>query len=216
VAVREPFTAQAARLDRQLNWLIDLQRLLDPTTGTPSQPPTGAEVSARVDEYLCTLNQRTELDETDMAIAQHVAQTFRNRWWGLFRCYDVPGLPSTNNDLETFFGRLKTNQRRVTGCKSVNSFVLRYGAYAAFVDLSEPKAELLARLRQVDRVAYKRERQQLQTILAEVRDQHRFRHKRDLALQELELEWVAAVEAASQLQEIDASAKDEHQPTNLS
>ena len=98
----------------------------------------------------------------------------------------------------------------------MNSFVLRYGAYAAFVDLSEPKAELLARVRQADRVAYKRERQQLQTILTEVRDQHHFRHKRDLALQELELEWAVAVEAASQLQEIDASAKDEHQPTNLS
>lgn len=149
-----------------------------------------------------------------MVVAQHIVQTFRNRWWGLFRCYDVPDLPSTNNDLETFFGRLKTNQRRVTGRKNVNSFVLRYGAYAAFVDLSESKPELLARLRQVDRDAYKRERQRLQTILAEVREQHRFRHNRNLALQELELEWAAAVEAASQLREIEASAKNRHQPTN--
>jgi hypothetical protein len=37
----------------------------------------------------------------------------------------------------------------------VNSFVLRYGAYAAFVDLSEPKAELLARLRQSATWRYK-------------------------------------------------------------
>jgi len=127
----------------------------------------------------------------------------------------VPDLPPTNNDLETFFGRLKTGQRRVTGHKSVNSFVLRYGAYAAFVDLSESQTELLARLRQVDRDAYKRERQQLQTILAEARDQHRFRHKRNLALQELELEWAAAVEAASRLREAEASAKDRHRPINL-
>ena len=168
-------------------------------------------MSGRVDEYLCALSQRTDLDETDGAVAQHIVQTFRNRWWGLFRCYDVPDLPATNNDLETFFGRLKTNQRRVTGCKSVNNFVLRYGAYAAFVDLSESKAELLVRLREVDRAAYKRERQRLQTILAEARDQRRFRHKRDLALQELELEWAAAVEAAS-LQETEASTKDKHRP----
>ena len=215
MAVREPFTAQAVRSERQLKWLIDLQRLLDPTTGTPSHPPTGAEVSARVDEYLCALSQRADLDETDRAVAQHIVQTFRNRWWGLFRCYDVPSLPPTNNDLETFFGRLKTNQRRVTGRKSVNSFVLRYGAYAASVDLSESKAELLARLRQVDRAAYKRERQQLKTILAEARDQRRFRHNRNLALQELELEWAAAVEAASQLRKAKASAKGKHQSTNL-
>lgn len=184
-------------------------------TGTPSRPPTSAEVRARVDEYLCALSQQTDLDETDLAIAQHVVQTFHNRWWGLFQCYDVPDLPPTNNDLETFFGRLKTNQRRVTGRKSVNSFVLRYGAYAAFIDLSESKADLLARLRQVDRAAYKQERQQLQTILAEARDQRRFRHKRDLALRELELEWAAVVEAVSRLREVKASAKNKHQPANL-
>jgi hypothetical protein len=215
VAVREPFTAQSARSKRQLEWLVDLQRLLHSTTETPPHPPTGAEVSARVDKYLCALSQQTDLDEMDTAIAQHIAQTFRNRWWGLFRCYDVPDLPPTNNDLETFFGRLKTGQRRVTGHKSVNSFVLRYGAYAAFVDLSESQTELLARLRQVDRDAYKRERQQLQTILAEARDQYRFRHKRNLALQELELEWAAAVEAASRLREAEASAKDRHRSINL-
>lgn len=215
MGVREPFSAQAVRLDRQLQWLIDLQRLLDPTTGTPPQPPTGAEVRARVDEYLGALVQRTDLDEPDEAVAQHIDQTFRNRWWGLFRCYDVPDLPPTNNDLETSFGRLKTNQRRVTGCKSVNNFVLRYGAYAAFVDLSESKAELLARLRQVDRAAYQRERQRLQTILAEARDQRRFRHNRDLVLEELERAWAAAVEAASQLQETGTSSNENHQRSDL-
>jgi len=182
-------------------------------TGTPPQPPTGAEVSARVDKYLCALTQRVDLDESDSAVTQHIDQTFRNRWWGLFRCYDVPDLPPTNNDLETSFGRLKTNQRRVTGCKSVNNFVQRYGAYAAFVDLSESKAELLARLRKVDPAAYQRERQRLQTILARARDQRRFRQNRDLVLEELELEWAAAVEVASQLQEIGASSDEEHQPS---
>ena len=184
-------------------------------TETSHQPPTGAEVGARVDAYLCALIQRTDLDETDRVVAQHIEQTFRNRWWGLFQCYDVPNLPPTNNDLETFFGRLKTNQRRVTGCKSVNNFVLRYGAYTAFVDLSESKADLLARLRQVDRAAYKRERQRLQTILAEARDQRRFRHNRGLALQELELEWATAVEAAAALQKTEASSNSRHELTNL-
>lgn len=214
MGVHEFFSAPAARLARQLQWLIDLQRLLDPMTGTPPRPPTGAEVSARVDKYLWALTQQVDLDESDRAVAHHIDHTFRNRWWGLFRCYDVPDLPPTNNDLETSFGRLKTNQRRVTGCKSVNHFVQRYGAYAAFVDLSESTAELLARLRQVDRAAYKRERQRLQTILVRARDQRRFRHKRDLALQELELEWAAAVEAASHLQEIRTSSDNERQPSD--
>jgi hypothetical protein len=196
--VREPFAAHYARLERQLNWLIDLQRLFEPTYGAPAQPPTGAEVSTRVDDYLRQLSGRTDLDETDAAVAQHIIQTFRNRWWGLFQCYDVAGLPATNNGLEAFLGRLKSGQRRVTGRKSVNHFVLRYGTYAALVDLSESKTDLLARLRVVDRAAYQRERQQLQAILGEARSRHRFRHDRETVLQELEAQWAVAVETAAQ------------------
>lgn len=176
---------------------MDLQRLLKPTQ-KPSEPkPTAQTVKTQVDRYLLKLSQRSDLDETDQAIAQHIITTFRNRWWGLFVCYDVPDLPATNNNLESFFGRLKTNQRRISGRKSVSSFVLRYGAYAAFVDLSESKDDLLLRLRQVDRAVYQRQRQQLQHILAERRDYHRFRHKLDTVVQELEAEWQAAVDAVA-------------------
>lgn len=200
-SIRETYISRASRLERQRNWLVDLERLLKPPQGDLAQIPTGNEVEAQIDRYLNQLGQRTDLDETDMAVAQHIITTFRNRWWGLFRCYDVPDLPRTNNDLETFFGRLKTNQRRVTGRKSVNRFILRYGACAAFIDLSESKAELLARLQQVDRTAYQQARQQLQSVLAERREYHRFRHDLDTAVQKLEVEWGAAVEAASRLTE---------------
>lgn len=193
------YSEQVARLERQRGWLIDLQRLLKPAQEKESDPkPTSQQIETRVDRYLVDLEQDNDLDEIDQAIAQHMITTFRNRWWGLFVCYDFPGLPATNNDLESFFGRLKTNQRRITGHKSVNSFVLRYGAFAAFVDLSEAKADLLARLRQVDRDTYQQERQQLQRILAERQEHHRFCHNLDKVVQELEVEWGAAVDAATQ------------------
>lgn len=195
------YAEQATRLERQRGWLIELQRLLKPTQKKSDPKPTGQGVKTQVDRYLVKLSQRSNLDETDQAIAQHVITTFRNRWWGLFVCYDVPDLPSTNNSLESFFARLKTNQRRITGRKSVNSFVLRYGAYAAFVDLSESKADLLVKLRPVDRTVYQQERQQLQHILAERRDYHRFCHKLDTLVQELEAEWEVAVDAAARLAE---------------
>jgi hypothetical protein len=195
------YAEQVTRLERQRSWLIDLQRLLKPTRQQGIPPPTGQEIETQVDQYLVTLSQHNDLDETDRAIAEHIITTFRHRWWGLFVCYDVPGLPATNNDLERFFGRLKTHQRRITGRKSVNSFVLRYGAYAAFVDLSEPKADLLARLRQVDRTAYLQERQQLQRILVERQQYHRFCHNLDAVVKELEVEWQTAVETATRLAE---------------
>ena len=179
----------------QREWLIELQRLLQPTLKQADPQPTGHGVKTQVNRYLLKLAQCRDLDETDQAIADHIITTFRNRWWGLFVCYDVPDLPATNNRLESFFGQLKTNQRRITGRKSVNSFVLRYGAYAAFVDLSESKADLLLRLGQVDRTAYRQQRQQLQHLLTERRDYHRFCHKLDTVVQQLEAEWQAAVEA---------------------
>ena len=195
------YAEQVTRLERQRSWLIDLQRLLKPTRQQGMPPPTGQEIETQVDQYLLKFSQHNDLDETDRAIAEHIITTFRHRWWGLFVCYDVPGLPATNNDLERFFGRLKTHQRRITGRKSVNSFVLRYGAYAAFVDLSEPKADLLTRLRQVDRTAYLQERQQLQRILVERQQYHRFCHNLDAVVKELEAEWQTAVETAIRLAE---------------
>ncbi len=192
------YPEQVTRFERQRDWLIDLQRLLQPTEEEASPKLTGQDIKTEVDDYLVQLSQHNDLDETDQAIAQHIIATFRNRWWGLFVCYDIPDLPATNNDLESFFGRLKTNQRRITGRKSVNGFVLRYGSYVAFVDLSESKAELLTRLCQVDRVAYQQERQRLQRILAERQDYFRFCHKLDTVVKELEAEWQIAVETAAQ------------------
>lgn len=189
------------QLERQRGWLIELQRFLKPTQKKSDPKPTGQEVKIEVARYLVKLSLRHDLDERDQTVAQHIITTFRNRWWGLFVCYDVPDLPSTNNSLESFFGRLKTNQRRIAGRKSVNSFVLRYGAYAAFVDLSESKADLLLRLRQVDRTIYRQQRQQLQHILAERPDYHRFCHKLDTVVLELEAEWEVAVETSARLAE---------------
>jgi hypothetical protein len=185
-------------LKEQQRWLIDLQRILE------TEPkPSRREVEAQVDRYLVNLSQRDDLNEADQVIAQHIISTFRHRWWGLFVCYDTPGLPATNNDLESFFGQLKTNQRRITGRKSINNFVLGYGAYAAFVDLSETKADLLNRLRHVDRAVYQQERQQLQLILDERREGYRFHHKLDIVVKELENEWQIAIETAAQSSKLE-------------
>jgi hypothetical protein len=64
------------------------------------------------------------------ALARHVGQAgglgpaidqfrkvTRSYWPGLFRCYDVAGLPRTNNDLEQFFGSYRYHERRASGRK---------------------------------------------------------------------------------------------------
>jgi len=50
----------------------------------------------------------------------------RSYWPGLFHCYDVPGLPRTNNDLEHLFGQQRYHERRITGRKVASaSLVIR-------------------------------------------------------------------------------------------
>jgi hypothetical protein len=46
---------------------------------------------------------------------RHFLKVTRSYWPGLFHCYDVPGLPRTNNDLEQFFGRHRYHERRSSG-----------------------------------------------------------------------------------------------------
>jgi hypothetical protein len=47
----------------------------------------------------------------------HFRKVTRSYWPGLFRAYDVAGLPRTNNDLEQFFGSYRYHERRASGRK---------------------------------------------------------------------------------------------------
>jgi hypothetical protein len=185
-----------ARLRRQRQWLIDLEHLLDPPK-QPAQPPlTSQSVAQAIDHYLTKLLAKvvTDTDEENQRVAAHINETFRNRWWGLFTCYDVEDLPRTNNDLERYMRRIKTGHRRVTGRKNVHDFIIRYGRYAACVDYRESVDDLLARLRRVSHEDFLRERQALDTALLREQKRHRFRHHQPAHLRELEERWAAAAD----------------------
>jgi len=147
--LRLPFAAPRQQLVRQRQWLIDLDRLLD-AEGQES-PASAAAIAQQVDRYLQDLLATVTNSNNvwDQQVAAHINCTFRNRWWGLFACYQVTGLPRTNNEMETFLRRLKSGQRRITGRKNVHDFIVRYGRFVAFLDHSERQEALLARLRQV-------------------------------------------------------------------
>ncbi len=57
------------------------------------------------------------LDGPLAAAKGHFLKVTQSYWPGLFWCYDVPGVPRTNNDLEQFFGSVRYHQRRATGRK---------------------------------------------------------------------------------------------------
>jgi hypothetical protein len=138
---------------------------------------------------LIRLERETASDDQDARIAQHIVRTVRNRWWGLFTCFRIRGLPATNNDQETFFNHLKQGQRRISGRKSVHEFIVRYGAYAAYIDPAETFDQLLERLRQVSDAEFQRARQEWREHESQLHKAHRFRYHRARFLKELEADW---------------------------
>lgn len=174
-----------------MNWLIELARIFK-AHDELDRPRTARQVKAEVREFLERLTVIAgEQPEQANVIAQ-ITKAVRNRWWGLFTCYRIPHLPSSNNGLETFFNDLKHHQRRITGRKSVHEFILRYGPFAAFIDYSESMNDLLKRLRQVPPTDFRKARQALQQVEGRLKKLHRYRHHPDEYFRELEIRWEQA------------------------
>ncbi len=106
---------------------------------------------------------------------------------GLFHCYDVPGLPRTNNDLEHYFASARYHERRATGRKGASPGLVVRGAVrvvAAVATRAQSFAD--ADLRPGDLAAWRTLRRQLQTRQAARCAQRRFRRDPDAYLVALE------------------------------
>ncbi len=186
--LRLPFQTQIESVRRQRQWLIDLDRLLE----LDQQPkPTKQSVTQAVDEYLRHLLEQVQqagIAEEQVAAGQ-INTLFRNLWWGLFTCYEVEGLPRTNNELEQFIRRVKMGQRKISGRKNVQDFILRYGSFVAFVDYVEGEEDLANRLALVPQADFLKERSALNMILVKEQKIHRFRFHRKDFLVDLETRW---------------------------
>lgn len=192
---RLPFAEPVKQLKRQRQWLIDLEHLLDPTSPLDQPLAKGQKVAQAVADYLARLIKTVMArdDLQDQLVATHIQQTFYSHWSGLFQCYEVPGLPRTNNELEQYMRRIKTGQRRVTGRKNVQDFLLRYGRYVTCVDERESLSDLMTRLLLVNHEAFLSERQALDIALWREQKRFRFRRRRQIYLADLEKQWSAAV-----------------------
>ena len=194
-AIRCQYVEPYAQLKHQSAWIIELARLFEPCD-KQGHARTARQIKREVKQFLERLEQEaTECPEAAKVIAS-IVKAIRHRWWGLFTCYRVSNVPSSNNDLETFFKDMKHHQRRITGRKSVQDFILRYGPFAAFIDYVESFDDLLARLRQVKPAAFKQARQALQKVQLRLKKLYRFRHHPDEYYRDLETRWEKAISSS--------------------
>lgn len=175
--------------------MIELARLLEPCD-QQGHVRTTRQVKREVKQFLERLEQEAKDRPDEAKVIVSIVKAVRHRWWGLFTCYQVSNVPASNNGLETFFKDMKHHQRRITGRKSVQEFVLRYGSFAAFIDYAESFDDLLARLRQVQPKDFKQARQALQKVQLRLKKLYRFRHHPDKYFRDLETRWEKAISAS--------------------
>jgi flagellar biosynthesis chaperone FliJ len=190
--IRQRYAEQYAQLKRQSEWGIELARLFEPCDKHGHQR-TARQVKREVKQFLERLEQEAAEQPDEASIVACIVKAVRHRWWGLFTCYRVSNIPSSNNDLETFFKDMKHHQRRITGRKSVHEFILRYGPFAAYIDYAESFDDLLARLRQVKSKDFQQARQALRKVETHLKKLYRFRHHPDDYYRDLETRWASAI-----------------------
>jgi hypothetical protein len=103
------------------NWIYQAAEILDNETGLDA-----IEVQRSFQTLLDSMShEKNEVGTLESGIT-HFLKITRSYWSGLFHCYEVEGLPRTNNDLEQVFGVLRHHQRRCTGRKvAPSSLVIR-------------------------------------------------------------------------------------------
>jgi hypothetical protein len=101
----------------------------------------------------------------------------------LLTCYDVPGLPADNLQLEAFFNRMRKHERRISGRASTRPLG-SLGAYQVLF-IADSEHDLLTRIRQVALVDYQVHRQRLAQRESPRQQRYRLHHDPAQAIQTL-------------------------------
>jgi hypothetical protein len=117
----------------------------------------------------------------------HFMKVSRSYWPGLFACYDTPGLPRTNNDLEQAFGSHRYHERRTSGRKGASPSLVLRGSVKLLAGLATRRREVTGEeLSGVDRAVWRAKRAELDERRSRRTDRRRFRRNPDAYLRGLE------------------------------
>ena len=181
-----PFAATSQTLQQGAAWLRDIAYILEPTG---PQPGKGEQVAKQLRGYLDTLRPRPDLPPTLGEFGHHLDMVSRSYWPGLFHCYDVPGLPRTNNEIESRCRDTSRYLLRTTGQKGLTKRTLqRQGAWEL---LPRPpiEAQLLDGLRHIPPQDLAQERQRFVEHRRRFRLQSRSRKQTQTQFDHLRERW---------------------------
>jgi hypothetical protein len=204
VAERVAWVNQLAQVKRMHGWVLDIEHILDGSWAQPGEGVSNATVASRLDGWRKQMAQQLTdgtLSHLERECLTEFLQVLSNLRSYLVQCYDRQDFPRTNTDMERSIRGLKTQDRRISGRKNWNAYLLRYGrcvAYAAWWEQDAAHRKLLEqRAGQLDRARWHQLRQETTTAQSEQLKRFRFRHKRQAYLTSLEERWAGAAPAHS-------------------
>lgn len=184
------FAGEQSIIQQGSQWLQEVRRILDAPLPTAEDPgPGSAHVAQQLRDYLTRVATSEDLNEPARVFLQHVEDVTRRYAPGLFHCYDVIGLPRTNNDLESDLRSLKRHERRITGCAQTRHRLMRHGAWLPLQVCTLAETELQRRLAAVSAEAYWEERGRLDRRLGQRRRRYQLRHGRNKLFRQIEQQW---------------------------
>jgi hypothetical protein len=147
----------------------------------------GAAVRSQLSGLLGAMQRHRESVGELGGAVDHFVKVSRSYWPGLFACYDVPGLPRTNNDLEQAFGSHRYHERRATGRKGASPALVLRGSARLVAGLgTRAGAGTAADLAGADREEWKQVRAELEERRQRRVERRRFRRDPEGYLKELE------------------------------
>jgi hypothetical protein len=197
LALRKIWQEQMIQIQRMRTWIIETEHILAGEWAKEEEALTNQAVAERFDAWLAILQAQLAsgegLSETEKACLTHFLKVSASLRPRLIYCYDLPGLPRTNNDMEGFIRGLKTRYRRVSGRKNWNAYLLRYGQSIAYFDSLEQagfdEQALFTCFCHVDHQTWHETRGDHRRMQNDRLNVFRFRHKQESYLHELECRW---------------------------
>ncbi len=178
------------------SWLLDISSILDTSLPTPEikspEKSLSEVVQVEVNAYLKQLSKRSDLNDLLLSFRKHLLALTERYSKGLFHCYDIAGLPRTNNSIESLFGRVRRQTLLTSGPHHAKHRLHEQGAWLLF-DVVTNEHQQLERLKRVSLEDWQKEQQRMSTHQATFTANRRFRRQPEKYLLELE---TRAAEAA--------------------
>ncbi len=187
-AALPPFATEHQELQQGASWVRDIDSILTPPGDCPT---TGEQVAQQLRAYLDDLLALPDLPPRLDAFRYHLDKVSTSYWPGLFHCYDVEGLPRTNNGLESHFRDTQRRLLRTTGQKGQTRRALQRTGAWELLPRPPTEARCLLALRQVPPEQLTEEQQRMRQHQERFRLHTRSIRRVNVQLDQLRKQWLA-------------------------